>query len=335
MNSKIEVAEEKTKDEIKTEQQENDDNNNQYKVFYSSYGYIKILKKEIDNNSLTIYNFIQYNNNHSLVGTIFKDNIKENIKIRLKYFYGNRQLITLDNINISSKINILLENFNDDKQINKISKNSQCRLYSCKSGLRELNSNLTFIENKLQDNEIILFFPEPSLSFSQTIKGKAIELSQGYKTAFKINTDDPQYALGNISYHSGRHYFQITLLTDPMIRSIVVGFSVKKDEKVLDVYDKEKFYGFVLSEMKKTTINFLDGGEDLEDYGEVCCINDKIGILYDCKNDGVYISFYLNNKNLGIAFEKLPNDKFYFPTVEMGLCGSKLQITNNIDFPNE
>ena len=312
---------------------------NKYTIFYSSYGYIKILQKDINNNSLTLYNFIQYDNNNisnnSLIGTIYKNNIQENIKIRIKYFSGSRKLIPLEKININSKLNILLENIPNENKFNKIyTTHSQCRLYSSKIGLRELNSNLTFIENKLHDNEIILFFPEPPLYFSQSMRGKSIELSQEYKTAFKINTDDPQYALGNYGYSSGRHYFEINLLTDPMIRSIVVGFSNKKDESNLFTPNIEKFYGFVLSDMKKTIINFGDGGENLEDYGQVCCINDKIGVLYDCKNDGVYISFYLNKKNLGIAFEKLPNNLIYFPTVEMGLFGSKLQINNDVDFPD-
>ena len=172
------------------------------------------------------------------------------------------------------------------------------------------------------------------LSFSQTMKGKSIELSQAYKTAFKINTDDPQYVLGNIGYSSGRHYFEIDLLTDPMIRSIVVGFSNKNDEKNIFSVDIQKFYGFILSDMKKTIVNLNDNGENMEDYGEVCNINDKIGVLFDCKNDGIYISFYLNKKNLGIAYEKLPKNIMYFPTVEMGLCGSKIQINNNVDFPD-
>ena len=166
------------------------------------------------------------------------------------------------------------------------------------------------------------------------MKGKAIELSQGNKTAFKINTDDPQYALGNIGYNLGRHYFEIFLLTDPMIRSVVVGFSNKKDEKNLFSVDINKFYGFILSDMKKTVVNFGDGGENLVDYGEVCNINDKIGILFDSKDDGIYISFFKNNKNLGVAYEKLPNNVKYFPTVEMGLCGSKIQLYNDIEFPD-
>lgn len=46
------------------------------------------------------------------------------------------------------------------------------------------------------------------------------------------------------------------------------------------------------------------------------------------------IYIFIEIKNLGIAF-KLPKNIIYFPTVEMGLCGSKIQIYNDVDFPNE
>ncbi len=317
---------------------------NKYKIVYSLYGYIKILEKDIADKSLTLYNFFQYKNsinnisNNYFIGTIYKNNIKNDISIKLKYFFGSRKVISLDKISINSKLNILAEKIPiediDNYDNKKLTKNFQHRLYSCKTGLRELNPNCTFIESNLQDNELILFFKEIPLTFSSSMKGKSIELSQGYKTAFKTTTDDPQYVLGNNGYSSGRHYFEINLLTDPMIRSVVVGFSIKKDDKNLFAVDIDKFYGFILSDMKKTTINMRDGGENMEDYGEVCNINDKIGVLFDCKHDGVYINFYRNKKNLGIAFDKLPNNLLYYPTVEMGLCGSKIQINNALDFPD-
>ena len=332
------------KKENNNELKQNNTLENKYKIVYSPYGYIKILEKDIADNSLTLYNFFQYKNsinnisNNYFVGTIYKNNIKNDINIRLKYFFGSRKVISFEKININSKLNILVEKIPiediDNYDNKKLTKNSQHRLYSCKTGLHELNPNFTFIESNLQDNELILFFKEIPLTFSSSMKGKSIELSQGYKTAFKTTTDDPQYVLGNNGYSSGRHYFEINLLTDPMIRSVVVGFSTKKDDKNLFAVDIDKFYGFILSDMKKTTINMRDGGENMEDYGEVCNINDKIGVLFDCKHDGVYINFYRNKKNLGIAFDKLPNNLLYYPTVEMGLCGSKIQINNALDFPD-
>ena len=339
-----------SKNNIETNKDSLNNNNkekNKYKIVYSQYGYVKILEEDINNDTLTLYKFVQYkntdNDNNCMLGTIFKNNIKQNINIKVKYFLGNRKMVLFENIDIYSKLNIFIkklfldeknnkkDNFNDKKY----TKNTQHRLYSCKKGLRELNTGITIFENNLEDNEILIYFAEVPLYFSSTMKGKSIELSQMGKTALKINTDDPQYILGSYGYISGRHYFEINLLTDPMIRSVVVGFCNKKNENNLFSTDIQKFYGFILSDLKKTIVSFGDEDqEEMSDYGEMCNINDKIGVLFDCKDDFVYISFYRNKKNLGIAF-KLPKNIIYFPTVEMGLCGSKIQIYNDVDFPNE
>lgn len=316
-----------------------------YIIVYSSYGYLKISEEELNDKSLTIYRFIQYkpnknNSDNLLKGFIYKDNIKDTINIKVKYFQSKRNLISFDKISIYSKLNILIENLflkEDPNNIpTKFTKNTQFRLYSCKTGLRELNTGYTFYENNISDNETLLYFKEPILNFSTTMRGKNIEISQQGKTGFKINVDNPQYVLGTIGYNGGRHYFEIKLLTDPMIRSIVVGLGIKKDENNLFSYEMDKFYGYILSDMKKTEIGI--GGRDQEqlmEYGEVCSINDNIGVLYDCKEEGVNISFYKNKKNLGVAYYNLPKDLTYFPAIEMGLCGSKIQITNILDFPED
>ena len=194
---------ENTKDTLKGNNEEK-----KYIIVYSSYGYLKILENDFNNNLLTALNFIQYKsviNNffNPLKGFIFKDNIKETINVKVKYFHSKRSLIAFDKIKINSKINILIENLYQKEDPNylpkKFTKNSQHRLYSCKTDLRELNTGLSFFENDIRDNEILLFFREPSLIFSTTMKGKDIELSQQGKTAFKINNDDnPHYVLGNI-----------------------------------------------------------------------------------------------------------------------------------------
>ena len=340
MNSLKEKIEDSNSNSLKENTEEN-----KYKIIYSSYGYLNILEEDLKNNLLTIYKFIQYKNssfnyntNNLLKGFIFKDNIKEYINIKVKYFHNKRSLISFDKINIHSKLNILIEkliltqDFKKDKKT--YTKNSQFRLYSSKSGLRELNIGCTFFENNIHDNETLIYFSEEPLLFSTTMKGKSIEISQMNRAALKIDNDFPQYVLGNIGYTGGKHYFEIKLMTDPMIRSIVVGYGIKKDEKNLFSYETKKFYGFILSDMKKTEMtNGNRDNEILLDYGEVCSINDYIGIMYDCLEDGVYISFYRNRKFLGIAFDKLNKDEMYFPMIEMGLCGSKLLIYNGIDFP--
>ena len=136
------------------ETEQNNKEENKYKIFYTSYGYIKIQEKEIDNKSLSFYNFIKCGRN-SLVGSIYKDNIKDNINIRLKSFNGSRKIIFIEKVNINSKINILIEKMpiEDSNMINYI-RNSQHRWYSFKNELRELNPNFIFIENNLKDNEL-------------------------------------------------------------------------------------------------------------------------------------------------------------------------------------
>jgi len=321
--------------------------NNKYKIFLSSYGYIQILEEDILNNTSELYSFIQYkcdNNNNDIgfKGTIHKNNFKDKINFKVKYFFNERKLVSFENIDINSKMGIIImESLFSKKDITNVldvikgyTKNKQHRLYSCKSGLRELNNSQTFYENNIQDNEILLYFDEKHLLFSNTMKGRSIELSQGNGTALKVKTDEPQYIMTNYGYNFGVHYFEIKLMTDPMIRSIVVGFSVKRDEKNLYATDIDKFYGFILSDVKSTVVDVGNKTEEqLNNYGQICNINDKVGVLFNCKNDGVYISFYKNGKNLGVAFSQLPKNVTYYPTVEMGLCGSKIQINNNIEYP--
>ena len=118
-----------------------------YKIVYSSYGYIKILEKDLNNKELSFYNFTKYKNHNMnyLTGTIFKENIKQYINIRIKFFSENRKIVTLEKIDFNSKLNIILEklfignNANNIENIKKYTLNSQFRLYSCVKGLRELN----------------------------------------------------------------------------------------------------------------------------------------------------------------------------------------------------
>ena len=87
---------------------QNNEEETKYKIFYSQYGYIKILEKDISNNILVLFNFIQYKNNNSrneaFVGTIYKNNIKDNINIRLKYFSGSRNMTLIGQSGISKQL---------------------------------------------------------------------------------------------------------------------------------------------------------------------------------------------------------------------------------------
>ena len=119
----MDEKEEKSKDTIKGNNEET-----KYIIVYSSYGYLKISEKELNNDLLTIYKFIQYktsinNEDNLLRGFIYKGHIKSDINLKIKYFQNKRSLISFNKININDKINILIENLfknEEPKNIQKI-----------------------------------------------------------------------------------------------------------------------------------------------------------------------------------------------------------------------
>ena len=84
--------------------------------------------------------------------------------------------------------------------------------------------------------------------------------------------------------------------------------------------------------MKK--ISYINGKTDKKEYSkEPIAINDIIGVLFEHKKEGWEISFYKNKICLGVAFNRLYNESIFYPAVRLGLIESKVQISNQIDFP--
>ena len=213
----------------------------------------------------------------------------------------------------------------------RITEQSQYRIFSCHKQIHELNPTRNLFENEIQDNELLLYLPIKKLSFSEYIKGDSIIVSQEGKIASKVNTDNPQYILGNIGYSFGKHYFEVNLLTEPIEKSVIIGVATKRNPADMFLYDVHNFYGYLLSDNQK--IANANGKQEKKGYSkEPIAINDIIGVLFEFKKEGVEISFYKNKIFLGVAYSKL-NDKIFFPAVSLGLAGSKVQISNNIDFP--
>ena len=174
--------------------------------------------------------------------------------------------------------------------------------------------------------------PIKKLCFSEYAKGRSIIVSQEGKIASKVNTDEPQYVLGNIGYSFGKHYFEVNLLTEPIARSVIIGLATKKNPADMFINDVHNFYGYILSDMQK--ISLVNGKQEKKDYiKEPVAINDIIGVMFEFKKEGLEISFYKNKICLGIAYNKIYNDKIFFPAISLGIAGSKIQISNQIDFP--
>ena len=351
-------------------------NKKEFQIFYSAYGYIKIDKSEIEQNKAVVP-FIQYRPapfriEDCIKGTISTLNCIKEINIQIKTFYNERAIHVINNIDIFSTLQLVVQRMfqqenkgkeKEDKNINvndndkkaddndkndnnnkikekkeldyeeeRITEQTQYRIFSCHKKIHELNPTRNLFENEIQDNEILLYLPIKKLSFSAYMKGYSVVLSEEGKIASKINTDDPQYVLGNIPYSFGRHYFEVNLLTEPIAKSVIIGLATKRNPADMYVNDVNNFYGYILSDMQK--ISYVNGKQEKKEYSkEVIAINDIIGVLFEFKKEGLEISFYKNKICLGVAFNKIYNDKIFFPAISLGIAGSKIQISNQIDFP--
>ena len=346
-NNIKDINKEKDKDKDKKNKKK------EYKIFYSAYGYIKVDKAKLDKNA-PVVDFIQfrqapYNPDNCLFGTISVLNCIKEINIQIKTFYNERAMHTIEKIDIFSTLQFVvkrmfeqIKNEKNEKILKEkdweyeeevITEHSQYRIFSCHKQIHELNQTRNMFENDIQNDEILLYLPIKKLSFSESMKGNSITISQEGKIASKFNTDDPQYVLGNIAYSFGKHYFEVNLLTEPIAKSVIIGLATKRNPGDMFINDVHNFYGYILSDMQK--ISSINGKQEKKEYTKTTIgINDIIGVMFEFKKEGLEISFYKNKICLGVAFSKIYSDKIFFPAISLGIAGSKFQISNQIDFPD-
>ena len=332
---------------------------NKLDIYYSSYGYIKLLKsdkpEENTNNELLKFTQVKISKDfqNPIRGTIYHKNLRNAITIKIKTFFNEREIYTIEKIDIHSPLHIAVEKLFSQKSQNKKSESenktntnnnstnfeylnakSQYRIFSCHKSIHELNSIHSLYENEIQDGELLLYLPIQELSFSQYIKGNSVIISQKNKIASKVNTDAPQYALGDEYYSFGKHYFEINLLTLPIETSIIIGVATKKNQKDKFTYDVNSFYGIIMSNM---CLIWMEKGKQYKkelnkNKKDSFNINDIVGVLLEFKKDGLQISFYKNKMLLGSPYKNIP-ENFFYPAVSLGIVGSKVQISNLIDYP--
>ena len=338
---------------------------NKLNIYYSSYGYIKILKsdkpEENTNNELLKFTQVKISKDfqNPIIGTIYHKNLRNSITIKIKTFFNERDIYTIEKIDIHSPLHTAVEklfsqksqkqksesennsntNTNNNNKTNSanieyLNAKSQYRIFSCRRSIHELNSSRSLYENEIQDGELLLYLPIQELSFSQYIKGNSVLISQKNKIASKVNTDAPQYALGDEYYSFGKHYFEINLLTLPIETSIIIGVATKKNQKDKFTYDVNGFYGIITSNM---CLIWMEKGKQYKrelnkNKKDSFNINDIVGVLLDFKKEGLQISFYKNKMLLGSPYKNIPENYFY-PAVSLGIVGSKVQISNLIDYP--
>ena len=328
------------KEIIKTQNEKSKKEN--FKILYSPYGYIKIEENEYLTKEKNLLKFTKINQKENkdqniLSGTINRNSIRENISISLKTFYGKRETYTFENINIFSPLSSLINNIIEREEElninieNKIKKKEQYRIYSSRIKIHEIIPEKNYYENYILNREKLIILPQKKILFSETMKGLNIILSKNNTIASKSNRDDPQYIMADYPIYFGKHYFEITLHTEPYEKSVIIGIATKREPKNLFSYDVHSFHGFILSELKK--ISSINGKIEQSDFGDVSKINDKIGVLIVFNSDGVDLGFYINKIFIGNAFCKLNANLVYFPAVALGLAGTKISISNDMEFP--
>ena len=206
--------------------------------------------------------------------------------------------------------------------------NSQYRLISSISTLRELNLYNTFEEENIKDNEILLILKPETIKFSLNLKTSHITLENKRKVATKLDIDDFEFCLTEPGIKYGKRYIEFILESEPFEKNIMIGISLFRNNFKFN--ESKDFFGFLLSENQK--VYNLNGKMKTEKFGINTKIGDKIGMLFELTLNERKVSYYINKNYIGIAFDNLPNE-LLFPCVCLGFPGTKIKVDSEVDFP--
>ena len=207
--------------------------------------------------------------------------------------------------------------------------NSQYRLISSISSLRELCLYKTFEEENIKDNEILLILKPETIKFSLNLKTAHIELENKKKTAIKYDIDDAEFCLSEPGIQYGKRYIEFILESEPFEKNIMIGISLYRNNFRFN--ESKDFYGLILSEKQK--VYNLNGKMKTETFDINTKVGDKIGLLLELSFKERILTYYINKTFVGIAFRNLPHEKFY-ACVCLGFPGTKIKIDSKIDFPD-
>ena len=207
--------------------------------------------------------------------------------------------------------------------------NSQYRLISSISSLRELCLYKTFEEENIKDNEILLILKPETIKFSPNLKTSHIFLENKRKIATKMDIDDFEFCLSEPGIQYGKRYIEFILESEPFEKNIMIGISLYRNNFRFN--ESKDFYGLILSEKQK--VYNLNGKMKTETFDINTKVGDKIGLLLELSFKERILTYYINKTFVGIAFRNLPHEKFY-PCVCLGFPGTKIKIDSKIDFPD-
>jgi hypothetical protein len=266
--------------------------------------------------------------------------------VQVKTFHGDRRTFRFE-VKINEKLCDLIpkicmeedkifsdSSIRDPNSIKgkKLNYANQYRMFSSLGFVKELNILKTFREEEIKTETTILILDPVRLNFSEINRGSMIYLQNKNLIASKQGGDEHQIVLTEQGYSISKHYCEFVLLTEPYERSVIIGLSLKRSDFNINSNDMKGFYGFILSECKKVSQG-SNNKVELVEYGDLTKMGDRVGILMEFLPTGLDVSFFINKINMGVAFKSLPLNTYY-PSVILGYDGTRVRITNNVEFPD-
>jgi len=322
----------------------NNNQENQLKIYYSNYGYIQINQKDYLNNEISLIDFTQVpynknnkniNNNSLLIGKINKNSIFPKITIRIKTLYDTREIYKIE-LEPEDKISLIFQKIIEIEKNNNNKKekfdfknyNNSYRIISAKGQIIQLNIYKKIYEENIYNNQLLILSKNPPIHFSEINHGNQIIIENNIY-ANKIYGEDEQIALINKGYNNGISYTEFILETEPDEKSIIIGVCLKRSNNNYYLNNMNNFWGYILSDAKKICMDYC------KDYGKICKIYDKIGILLEFNYENkCNISFYVNGENQGLAFENLDNN-IYFPCVVLLYEEARVKVVEYSKIPED
>ena len=219
-----------------------------FKIYYSSYGYVKIDTDLYEKNDILPFQSVS----GALSGHIKKTNLLSSINVKLKTLYGKRKLYTFS-LKPDDKIGLLIkllkkEEDNDSSLKEKMNVNQTYRLISSKGCLRELNQFSCLHEEKISQDQIIIIAPNHPNKFAEKNHGNGITIESG-NIAHKTMGDEIQLALSDKGYNRDTSYTEFILETEPYDKSNIIGVSLSRED--YNMNDVTNFWGYVLFDANK------------------------------------------------------------------------------------
>lgn len=233
--------------------------------------------------------------------------MKTKIKLKLKTFHGARKIYEIESeiTDTIEKLKGKLIILDEDKELASC---KQIRLIYTIGKIKDLPSSSTIEYLELPEDALIVVIGQKTFSWDPARKGADIELTNTNTTANKKQIQDYESVLATAGFSTGRHYWEIRIDAMIDLEDIFIGIATHDINLIIKPTEGgQQYWGYICCAGKI----FSPKEDSTLDYGEMCTINDTIGVLLEFYPDQAQLTFYRNKKNLGVAFVGIPLNTYY------------------------